>query len=429
MTTQCELQPLQAALQEMAAYDVAPHPLGCAVEKPETPGVLKSDGMEVADHLEFSARLKKNARWSSVLDSVSREHCNNIVYLYTKVHFVGAIDSASQQFSARFDLHVCWRPEFAPDKFEPIIRFPDSVTWNEVMRVPLNEDHGGELHGFRRTIEGQFRSELFLRGFPFDAQALRIEMALGRCASSGQKLTMHNGWRLEHHPSEANMILKQNDNTYAFRPLRFFTHQSTFLEDAEKVGKYTLVIPVVRDYQHFINNQYLFVFLNIIMNDTLPYCVPVQQTSSKLAVNLTLYLLLVAYKFAIQAELPKLPYNTCFDAYLMFAFLNMTLTLLGIGFIGARGLDADAGDAVEDMKLYTWWFSKGMGVVAVLSHLYFGVDAWLHSRRCLDILKVTGQLDEPLVELLSSAGINFKDGLVSNIGRYQELLSLEQPLP
>eukprot|EP00929_Paragymnodinium_shiwhaense_P041997 TRINITY_DN2180_c0_g3_i1.p1 TRINITY_DN2180_c0_g3~~TRINITY_DN2180_c0_g3_i1.p1 ORF type:complete len:450 (+),score=70.40 TRINITY_DN2180_c0_g3_i1:108-1457(+) len=378
------------------------------------------------DSEQFRESLRRSARSCEDSRSLTLDAAKRVIYLYTRIHFVGDVNLATQQFSTRFDVHVLWRPQHAKlDEFSPIIRFPESVSWREVMRIDLTDDYDGQLVGFRRTIEGVFRTPLNLHSFPFDAQVLQIEMALGRCEKTGTKLSITNGWRFDHHPSEPNIILEQFDNTYAFRPLRYYLHQSGFLEDVDKSSKYTLVVPVVRDSRYFIQNQYLFVFLVFVMCDTLPYCLAMNDIVGKLTVVLTLYLLLVAYKFAIQAELPKLPYNTMFDSYIMFVFINISFTLIGLGFISAYSpLDGEEeGDTTR--RDWTHYLSRGMGVLALVMHIYFVVAAWLGKRSQLDIVKSTGQIDQPLVDLLASAGVDVVDGVVKNIARYEQLLSAD----
>eukprot|EP00929_Paragymnodinium_shiwhaense_P041999 TRINITY_DN2180_c0_g5_i1.p1 TRINITY_DN2180_c0_g5~~TRINITY_DN2180_c0_g5_i1.p1 ORF type:complete len:442 (+),score=77.22 TRINITY_DN2180_c0_g5_i1:176-1501(+) len=384
------------------------------------------------DEYVFEQSLRKSLRGHEHHQSVNLEAARSVIYLYTRVHFVGDVNLATQQFSTRFDLHVLWRPCHAKvPGFNPIIRFPESVSWREVMRIDLTDDYGGKLIGFRRTIEGTFRTPLDLHCFPFDAQVLQIEMALGRCEKTGSKLSITNGWRVAHHPAEPNIILAQFDNTYSFRPLRYYLHQSGFLEDVEKSAKYTLVIPVVRDSTYFIQNQYLFVFLVFVMNDTLPYCLEMNDTVGKQMLILTLYLLLVAYKFAIQAELPKLPYNTFFDSYIMFVFINISLTLMGIGTIAAHTpRAADHGEGDTSRADLTSAFSRGMGILAVLVHAYYIAAACIGKRTQLKIVRDTGEIDLPLVELLADAGVEVVDGVVQDMGRYDALLQAEHcPAP
>ncbi len=137
------------------------------------------------------------------------------IYLPTRVMYVGDVELKAQSFSARFDLHVMWRPSHALDAdFSPIIRFPEATSWSEVARVDISKDYAGELNGFRATIEGRFRTDLDLRMFPFDAHPLTIEMQLGRDSASGLPLSHSTGWRLAHNPVEPNLLVAQIQGEY-----------------------------------------------------------------------------------------------------------------------------------------------------------------------------------------------------------------------
>ena len=127
------------------------------------------------------------------------------VFLYTRVLCVSEIDLGSQTFGCSFDLHVSWLPRDAPTKdFLPIIRFPEAVSASESLRVSIDCDYRSELVGYRKTVDGRFRSHMDLKMFPFDAQTLMIEMQLGRCKATGRQLLYSDGFRLAHHPSEPN---------------------------------------------------------------------------------------------------------------------------------------------------------------------------------------------------------------------------------
>ena len=129
--------------------------------------------------------------------------------------YVGDVELKAQCFSARFDLHVMWRPEHALGAdFSPIIRFPEATSWSEVARVDISQDYAGELNGFRATIEGRFRTDLDLRMFPFDAHPLMSEMQLGRDGTSGFALSHSTGWRLAHNPVEPNLLVAQIQSEY-----------------------------------------------------------------------------------------------------------------------------------------------------------------------------------------------------------------------
>ena len=141
-----------------------------------TPGLLQSSS---GVHQKLRERLVTSSQLIATTTPVD-EDTEYFVYLHVRLMYIGEIDLKSQSFGARFDLHVTWDPKNLPpgtsDDFAPIIRFPEAMTWTEIQRVDIAGDFGGELAGFRAMIEGRFRTPMELSMFPFDAQALKIEM-------------------------------------------------------------------------------------------------------------------------------------------------------------------------------------------------------------------------------------------------------------
>jgi hypothetical protein len=63
---------------------------------------------------------------------------------------------------------------------------------------------------------------------------------------------------------------------------------------------------------------------------TLPFWLPVEDISNRMMTVLTLYLLLVTYKYAVSGALPVLPYNTALDRYILWMFFILAVSLLAL---------------------------------------------------------------------------------------------------
>lgn len=275
-----------------------------------------------------------NATWEAT-------HWEHTVYLHSRVMFLGEIDLKSQSFGARFDLHVMWDPDSLPEEmedFNPIIRFPEAITWRENARVDISGDSGGVLNGHRSIIEGRFRTHMNLEMFPFDAQALKVEMQLGNFAltlsfpamgqpnpnprtfiyavtgrdkTSGKQLYYRDGWRLDHHPTEPNIMVNQMEAGVKFRPLRYSLSTTGLLESSDVIPKYTLWVPMERDYSHYVLNhvrpnltnfpittittmisllQYFFGALVALLGCSVPFYLKVEDKSGRTTAFLELYL-------------------------------------------------------------------------------------------------------------------------------------------
>ena len=80
--------------------------------------------------------------------------------------------------------------------------------------------------GFRLTMQGTFKCVQNLVCFPFDVQAMTIEIQLGRELHSGVDLSVPN-FTLLHDRNEANSILMQVDAEWNHRPVRYRLSRTT----------------------------------------------------------------------------------------------------------------------------------------------------------------------------------------------------------
>lgn len=74
-----------------------------------------------------------------------------VIHLHTRVIYVGHVDLSSQTFFSRFDLFVAWDPKECgrTEEFDPFLRMPQSESWTELYRFPLETPLGRV--GFRAT--------------------------------------------------------------------------------------------------------------------------------------------------------------------------------------------------------------------------------------------------------------------------------------
>mmetsp|Transcript_8692 Transcript_8692/g.16831 ORF Transcript_8692/g.16831 Transcript_8692/m.16831 type:complete len:415 (+) Transcript_8692:94-1338(+) len=357
--------------------------------------------------------LSRPLPWSS---RGSQEKIRTI-YLHTRVMYVGDIDLRTQSFGCSFDLHVSWYPSDAlTADFLPIIRFPEAVTHSESMRLDIGGDYDNELAGYRTTVEGRFRCALDLSMFPFDAQPLMVEMQLGRCKNSGTQLTYTSGFRLAHHPTEPNILVNQIDSEHTFRPCRFSLCLTGVLESADTMCKYELWVPVERNPIHYVTNHYLFIFLVCTLDCTLPYCLPIDDISNRVMTVLTLYLLLVTYKYAVSGALPVLPYNTALDRYILWMFFITSLSLGSLFFVH----DNHKANA----RMQRWL----VGISLVVHGIVF-MEVHAAKRTRLLCVSRAGTIDPVMKNLLLMNGVALNAmGLVADPEKYHDLLS-SQPIP
>ena len=114
------------------------------------------------------------------------------IYCSVRVIQLSQIDPLNQSFKCRFDFRCFWADESAPTgkwavtkvdpkdlEFIPNIRFPNADERDELNRAYERRPPSGDLPacvGFRSTMQGIFKCVQDLRSFPFDVQAMSIEL-------------------------------------------------------------------------------------------------------------------------------------------------------------------------------------------------------------------------------------------------------------
>ena len=302
------------------------------------------------------------------------------IFLHATVLYVGAINLSDQLFFLRFDLYVAWHETAqtpsrgaatgARAAFDPDVRFPTAQSWSETSRLRLNDDDDGifeGMQGYRATVEGEFRAHLDLSSFPFDSQALQVDVNMGVDRATSHRLICADGWRFDQHPAAANMLLHQVNAEYHIRPLRYYVMRTSALEDARPCSKYILVIPVQRRTRYYLVSLFPTMLATVLVS-FVQFEVEHEAIEPRLMVPLTLVFVLIGYKFTINDSLPNLSYMTQLDVYVQFALFHLYYLVAAEGLCFAavrRGVVATLKRAH-----HMAWYVAVAYVVAF--HLYHG---------------------------------------------------------
>ncbi|KAG8459973.1 hypothetical protein KFE25_011022 [Diacronema lutheri] len=368
--------------------------------------------------------LSSISAWNDSVAELKRQ-ATKTIYVHSRVIYVGHVDLTSQTFFCRFDLFVAWDPKECgtTETFDPFLRMPQSESWSELFRFPL-ETPAGRV-GFRATYEGVFICALELESFPFDAQAFDIRIQMGKDKVSGAILSLTNGYKLEHNPNFPNMIASQISDEYEFRPLRYSLSVTSRLESPEPRCEYMISIPASRKSGYYLSNHYFFVLLMFFFSFTF-FVLPVDDIANRIMNNMTIFLINVAFKFSVSATLPKIGYQTAFDKYLAFSFVYLLLdpAIWSIIYVLENSSAADIGPAeVARLWVKNNWMAIGKVGLMFAGHAKLYYDYLVdHGKRSSTFAQM-GKMDDALVKILTEQGIRFKpDGTVGNMVQYLQLI-------
>jgi Neurotransmitter-gated ion-channel ligand binding domain/Neurotransmitter-gated ion-channel transmembrane region len=112
----------------------------------------------------------------------------------------------------------------------------------------------------------------------------------------------------------------------------------------ESVGEIRFTISIVRRFNFYIWKVFLPLLLMVILSWTVFWIDP-SELSSQVQISVTTILTVIAFAFAIQANLPKVPYLTYIDLFFLNCYLFVFITAIEITAMHVAGKSARAARA------------------------------------------------------------------------------------
>jgi len=253
---------------------------------------------------------------------------------------VTQINSVAQTFSASLLLALSWRdPRLAHGK--PGIQrhkladvwHPNWLIANTVGRLfptfpEIVEVAGDGTVRYRQGVTGTFAQRLDLRAFPFDRARFRLHFVM-----VGQQPA-----DIEFVPNEAMVAagIAQGSGIAPALTLQdwritgYSAHVLPYpIAPGVRAAGYAFEFGGERLSQHYIVKVIIPLLLIVIMSWTAFWIDP-SLGSSQISVAVTSMLTLIAYRFAIGAEVPKLPYLTHLDTFILASSVLVLMTLIEV---------------------------------------------------------------------------------------------------
>ena len=253
---------------------------------------------------------------------------------------IARIDSAAQTFTANLFVGLRWNdPRLAhagPNvKTSALadIWHPELLLTNDdgSVRRALPEKADVSADGsvvYRQLFAGSFAQRLDLRAFPFDAHRFHVHfVALGYRPSDIQFI-----------PDESLVAagLPQGAGIADTLTLADWKVDSPGARAQPyepvpglQIAGYTFEFHATRQVQYYLLKVILPLLLIVMMSWTVFWIDPTNG-SSQISVAVTSMLTLIAYRFAIGTEVPKLPYLTRLDAFILASSLLVFLSLIEV---------------------------------------------------------------------------------------------------
>jgi hypothetical protein len=266
------------------------------------------------------------------------------LYCIPSIMDIVSIDPMNETFTVKFTLYLMWPVDLIGigmgdtaqraidsghyinmtaveiDQFSdrtplPGVSFFNAVETFDTKPADIRVYGGGELPGFtwvmwNRSIHVQLRERWELQLFPFDVQDLSINLRLNDARSWDYfDLTVCS---VQFHREALTLT-----EFHALVP------QIQREAPAHKATKVRMRVQRIANY--YLQNIVLIMFLLSLLGP-LAFVLDVDAVGDRLSTILTLLLTAVAFKYVISSALPKVPYNTLMDYFILLSTVSLVLT-------------------------------------------------------------------------------------------------------
>jgi len=253
---------------------------------------------------------------------------------------INNIDSAQQSFTADVAVILQWKDPRLSHTGSGIAHYPLDQIWHPQIgianetnsvsrRLPeaVEVDPDGTV-AYRQLYVGSFTQALRLKSFPFDRQTFRFHLVAIKSSPGEVQFVPNQKWidaGLKRAGGIASSItlpdwtLEKWDITplgYALAP---------GLESSGYVFEFT----ALRNVRHYILKVILPLVLIVMMSWAVFWIDP-NTSNSQISIAVTSMLTLIAYRFAVDSQLPRLPYMTRLDAFILTSTLLVFFSLIEV---------------------------------------------------------------------------------------------------
>ena len=253
---------------------------------------------------------------------------------------INSIDSAQQTFTAEIAIVLRWKdPRFAHTG-NGIVRYPLEQVWHPRIAV-VNETNSVsrkfpdlvevEPDGrvtYRQRYAGAFTQPLRLRSFPFDRQTFRLQFVAVRYRINEVQFVPDQDW-IDNGLKQAGGIAPSitlpdwTIESWNTKPLSYA------LAPGFEYSGYAFEFTATRNVQNYIL-KVIFPLVLIVMMSWCVFWTDPANSNTQFSIAVTSMLTLIAYRFTVDNQLPRLPYMTRLDVFFLISTLLVFFSLIEV---------------------------------------------------------------------------------------------------
>jgi hypothetical protein len=253
---------------------------------------------------------------------------------------ISKIDSAEQSFTAEVAVVLRWKDPRLAHTGSGIARYPLEQVWhprvaivNETSSVTRKFPDSVEVEPdgtvtYRQRYAGAFTQPLRLRSFPFDRQTFRVQLVAVRYRLNEVTFVPDEDW-IRNGLQQAGGIapsITLPDWTVE----RWETKPVTYaLSPGFEYSGYAFEFTAARDVRHYIWKVILPLILIVMMSWSVFWTEPAN-SNTQFSIAVTSMLTLIAYRFAVDTQVPRLPYMTRLDVFFLISTLLVFFSLIEV---------------------------------------------------------------------------------------------------
>ena len=253
---------------------------------------------------------------------------------------ISNIDSAQQNFTADVAIVLRWKDARLAHTGTGLAHYALDQIWtprvgiaNETSSVvrKLPESVDVEPDGtvvYRQRYVGSFTQRLRLQSFPFDRQAFRIQLVAIRSRPDEVAFVPDENWIRDGLQQAAG--ISQSITLPDWAVERWDAKASVYvLTPGMLYSGYVFEFTASRNLQHYILKVILPLVLIVMMSWSVFWTEPTN-SSTQFSIAVTSMLTLIAYRFAVDTQLPRLPYMTRLDVFFLISTLLVFFSLIEV---------------------------------------------------------------------------------------------------
>jgi len=253
---------------------------------------------------------------------------------------INNIDSAQQNFTADIAVVLRWKDARLAHTGTGIAHYALDQIWtprvsiaNETSSVvrKLPESVEVEPDGtvlYRQRYVGAFTQPLRLQSFPFDRQSFRIQFVAIRYRPNEVVFVADENWI--HDGLQKAAGISRSITLPDWTVERWDAKPDVYaLTPGLQYSGYVFEFTASRNVQHYILKVILPLILIVMMSWAVFWTEPTN-SNSQFSIAVTSMLTLIAYRFAVDTQLPRLPYMTRLDAFFLVSTLLVFFSLIEV---------------------------------------------------------------------------------------------------